>query len=484
MYPESDQDTDELARVECEGDAAASRSSVAVSELAAPMNIEPNDGKMSRPPFATDTAMSPSAFVTGTMMSLLEQPPTASSSSTLLSGNPGVSPSAAAALSPSQTDYPPLKADHLVRDLRSAYDQALSFSTATYAPELAKKYVDILVDWRSTNMAWANAKGGAGASVFGNTTSGAKKTFSRNVLLFLPRDDWCENCLKVYDEVRANPANQCGKLLWPCVVSEDPGCIACALYRLDSLRQDPPILPARAKGSYACSHRHGKAWTLEKWDAARAATAQPAPTASVAPVVAPLPAVEPATHPTNPHPPGTSTTPGVEPDATNSLSLPMPPLPRMPSMPGSSSANPIVFDDNDDDDDVEPAPRVQGATAQTGQSSTDAAERLSTVKTEQSSTVKTEQYVTVKTEDANVRQKLLAFARTIEDFVGNMMPGPIASNVKAVATRLKADCAASQPCCEALERAIVGLRAQIIIVVVHQNLGGTLREMEELLETL
>jgi hypothetical protein len=460
MYPESDQDFDPSSHQEYEGE-TASRSSVAVSELAAPMELEPATS-VSRPTSRTTSRSEP----------VLPAP------------------------SPAVAGLTPLVADHLVREIRSAYEVALSFTVPTFCSDLAKKYVHILTDLCTGNRSW-NKPGAGQPHIFSNITRNARKFFGRKVLLFLPRDEWCGDCADKYWQFVNDPTTR-SHFFWPCAVVDDSArCIACDLYRLDGMRETPPEAGPLA----ACSHKRDQPWTAAKYQAAK--TAAESATATAAPPPQQGPASASAS--------GAFTSPSSA-GSTQAISDPvlststLPPVARgVAPLPvinpvvtttiltgvGSSIANPIVFDDDDDDDDngddgdvKQPASRVQGTTTQIGESSTDPAERLSTVKTEQSSTVKTEQSVIVKTENANVREKMLAFAKTIEDFVGNMMPGPIASNVKAVATRLKADCAASQPCCEALECAIVGLRAQTIIVVVHQNLGGTLREMEELSETL
>jgi hypothetical protein len=455
MYPENDQVSNELSRVEYEGDATASRSSVAVSELAAAMESEP----------------STSGF----------------HSSGMLTYKSGPAPSAS---SPAVAGLTPIVADHLIREVRLAYEEALSFTAPTYSPTLVRKYAHIMTDLCKANRSWNHPAPGQ-PYTFVQVTRNAKNFFSRKVILFLPRDQWCHSCANQHDQFVNDPATR-NKFFWPCAVVDDPArCVACDLYRLDGIRETPP----EAGPFVTCSHKRIPRWTDAKYQAATtaaAATATAAPPSHHGPASASASgaltspssagstqAISDPVLSTSTLPPvacGVAPSPVINPVITTTILTGV----------GSSIANPIVFDDDDDDDGgvKQPASRVQGTTTQIGESSTNPAERLSTVKTEQSSTVKTEQSVTVKTENANVREKLLAFAKTIEDFVGNMMPGPIASNVKAVATRLKADCAASQPCCEALECAIVGLRAQTIIVVVHQNLGGTLREMEELSETL
>ena len=120
--------------------------------------------------------------------------------------------------------------DHLMRNIRTAYEEVRTFSEATSAPSLAKRYKVILEDLRKDNEAYRCNADRQDVGNFRAITKTAMDDFARPTLLFLSPGEWCGHCLMMYQSSLRDPPGV-SRVLWPCAVvdSARPRCIACGL---------------------------------------------------------------------------------------------------------------------------------------------------------------------------------------------------------------------------------------------------------------
>lgn len=354
------------------------------------------------------------------------------------------------------SDYPPLRADHVMPKLRLAYEEATTFMQPIRSADLSRRYLEILDSLRHRNVVWLKAQGIDQMRTFDKNTRNAKAHFRQPTLLYLPVSEWCVHCTDIHEQVRQNLQLHGNRMLWPCAVIETQRtCVACPLYRLETLRGEPPVLPgmgARMPCSFKNFWVNSTAFTRAHATASEPAVATPAVTpaaTAVEPVVgtrAVTPAITPAVTPAAATTVSTGSATAPAPSATPAEAKPTIPqaFPAIPSTSvGGSAANPVLIDDDDDESNVKQEEQEQGTIA----------------------------------------QRLIGFAREIKTFAVGLEDSKRKIRLMNIEASLRAAAGATNSA-ETLRQATNNLSNEFITRIVRDELEDTWKAMEDLSEKL